>query len=153
MSGHALVVRGEVVHRVFVPDNLLFYQRWLDKHEGQRVEFTLEREQRIRSNPQLAYYWGVLIWECCQQLGLQPTESNKQDFHHHFLEHVAKPMLIDRMSRYVRKGVKLDRGPSTGEFTVEEMTEYIERCKDLAAMPPWNVHVPSIDQVKIKGPR
>lgn len=152
MSDYDILIRGEIVKRKFVPDNVVAYQTWLDKHDGKRVQFALSRERKKRSNAQLEYYWGALIWECCKVTGLVPTERNKQLFHETFLMRVAKPMIDILHSRALRQVVEVERVPSTGFFDASEMSEYIERCKDYAARE-WNVHVPDIDNVKLKGRR
>jgi hypothetical protein len=147
-ADYDLLIRGEIVKRKFIPDNIALYQRWLDKHDGKRVQFGLSKERKMRSNPQLAYYWGVLIVVCMAEHGVR-GERAKNQYHENFLINVAQPMLIDKLSRLVREDVKLAILPSTGGFTVEEMTDYIRRCQDYAHRE-WGVNVPDIDHVAIR---
>lgn len=145
-----ILIRGEIVKRKFVPDNVVLYQNWLDKHDGKRVQFALSRERKKRSNAQLEYYWGALIFECNKARGEEHIERNKEAIHGHFQRKVLLPYLVELESRSFRSDQELLTPVSTGALTSEQMTEYIERCKDYAARK-WNVHVPDINLVKLKG--
>jgi hypothetical protein len=147
-ADYDLLVRGEIVNRKFCPDNFILYQRWLDKHEGKRVQYGLSRERNERSNPQLAFYWGVLIVACMAEHGVR-GEKAKNQYHENFLIRIARPMLIDKLSRFIRADVSLEILPSTSGFSVEEMTEYITRCQDYAHRE-WGVNVPDIDHVALR---
>ena len=140
----SLIFDGVVKKGRFLPDDPDMLRNAFRSREGKRSRLTFGAVPRGRSIPQLKYYWGVLIEECVKWSGADPD-----DFHEEFLEQVMRPMLERKLFIGLPNGKRLQGRPTTTTLTLEEMTEYISRCKDYAYQE-WEVEVPDIDHVSMR---
>jgi len=92
--------------------------------EGSYVNVTLEKQKDRRSAEQNKYYWGCLVLPFYQFLkGIGEVEiADKEEAHELLkLKCNGKTVTIDgKQERYAK---------STAELSVDEFSEYIERCE------------------------
>jgi hypothetical protein len=63
--------------KLFIDKNKLFRQHLLNYPTGKRVEVTVEKLSRTRTNNQNRYYWGVIIKEIAQHTGHDPEQVHE----------------------------------------------------------------------------
>lgn len=147
---HAHVFRGEIFKGAFIPDDYARYTHALERHEGKRVELTLGKEKRDRSDSQLAYYWKIVIRTVAIELfGDEYDADAEDDIHAELLREVLVNMLPDRFVRKTKKGWVASR-PSTGQLSLEEMSAYIDRAKDYV-LREWGISLPERQDVRFKN--
>ena len=96
----------------------------LARHRNRAVWVTIVRQQHLRSPNQSRYYWGVV----CRDIADHCGES--RDSIHVYL----KAMHLPTRKIELLDGQKLEGLPATTTtLTVEEFSEYIERCRTWAA--------------------
>lgn len=69
---YGIVKQGKIKH-----DTLERYLVYLSSFEGQRIEFTLQKERHARTLSQNAYYWGVVIEILGQHFGYENDEMHE----------------------------------------------------------------------------
>lgn len=100
------------------------------KERGVSVVLTVEEFKAKRSNPQNAYYWGVVIdlmRRGLRDLGWEPKMCGADAVHEMFKREF---LTVDE---HVKDGVFLKRTRSTTELDRVEFSEYLEHCKRFAA--------------------
>lgn len=119
-----------------------FKQEVGEKFKGQRIEITIRKKKKHRSNEQNRYYWGVVvphILDAFIELGNDLQEGNPEHLQliHDFLKRRCLP------ARQVcdAHGVEVELTPSTTDLSTTEMMEYIERVC-LFAAESLNVAIP-----------
>lgn len=119
-----------------------FKQEIGEKFKGQRIEITIRKKKKHRSNEQNRYYWGVVvpyILDAFIELGNDLQEGNPEHLQliHDFLKRRCLP------ARQVcdAHGVEVELTPSTADLSTTEMMEYIERVC-LFAAESLNVAIP-----------
>lgn len=90
-----------------------------------RVIVTVKKLYRKRSNPQNAYYWGVVINEFC--LGFNDTQGEDcepEDAHYFLKQQFNYKEIYDK-----KTGEVLKIGKTTTNSTTIEFEEYLESCR------------------------
>jgi len=142
--------RGELHSRRFIPDDWPRYSRVLDHLEGKRVELIVGKEPRQRSDSQLAYYWAAVIRTVAlETAGDEYDKDVEADIHDHLLREVLVPMMPERFLRASKRGRAIRSRPSTGVLSLEEMAEYVGRCKDYV-LREWGIQIPEIEHVSLR---
>lgn len=141
---HTLKFDGAVKGGRFIPEDSQRFKKALMSREGKASQLTLGPIPRGRSDPQLRFYWGVLIDACRLATGAEPD-----DFHEEFKEKVLRPFLERRTWKALPNGKHLLGRPSTGALSLDEMTTYIGLCRDYA-YGEWDVEVEDIDHVSMR---
>ena len=96
----------------------------LARHRGRSVWVTVVRQQHLRSPNQSRYYWGVVVRDIADHCG------EARETMHEYLKALHLPTreieLLD--------GQKVSGLPATTtSLTVEQFSEYVERCRTWAA--------------------
>lgn len=100
---------------------------------GKEIEVTFKHIRRMKTNPQLAYYWGVVIPYILQgfnEAGNQmPDNRGSRELIHSFLKRRFLPMLnlVDS------NGEVHQVETSLADALKGDMGEYIDRCIHFAA--------------------
>jgi hypothetical protein len=147
MSNDAAFV-GKVVDHKFVPDDLERWRRTLRSREGKRTRITVGAERKHRSNTQLDYYWAAIVRPFAQWCG-EMTAAGEQAVHESLLREVMVPMLPQRFLIPTPSGEPLQGPGSTKVLTVDEMNEYIAKCR-LWIFERFGFTTPDIDHVFIR---
>jgi hypothetical protein len=92
----------------------------LAKLEGKRVAVRVTRQSQTRSLSQNAWYWGCVIPLLAEACGYEPEEM------HDALKH---QFLRDRENE--KAGLVLVK--SSADLNTAEFTDYVEKCRRLAA--------------------
>ena len=93
--------------------------------EGKDILLTIQLKRKVRSNPQNAYYWGVIV-ECWKHL-LKETQGEiySKDETHEFLKvNFNYQEVVDEQTGVVLRTVK-----STTANSTTEMEEYHLKCR------------------------
>lgn len=96
---------------------------------GKRVTIVLKQYRKIRSNPQNAYYWSVVIPAIVDMFRESGNDADSDDVHE-FLK-----MRVGKLAQaYVLPGDKVLRAlGSTTKLTTMEFEIYLEKCRAFAA--------------------
>src|SRR5574343_920409 len=99
------------------------WRRAVARNRGYQVWVTVTRQQHLRSMSQSRYYWGVVCRDVADYVG-----ESREDTHQ-----LLKAMHLPKRTVELLEGQKLEMPGTTTTLTVEEMSEYIERCRVWAA--------------------
>lgn len=124
---NAFVKKGKVIF-----DHHEQWAGYLFTLEGRYVHVTIKKRQKKRSNPQNAFYWGVVIHLLCETTGYGDNEM-------HFA--LKMMFLLDR-SR------KIPTVKSTAVLTTVEFEEYLEKIRVWSAQE-LNCIIPLPNEVSI----
>lgn len=105
----------------------------LEKWHGRHVTVTVERYVKSKSNPQLAYYFGLVVPAWSDYTGYEEDEMHAE---------LKKAYLPRRRDFAKLTGEIVDDIPSLAELTVEEMSRFLDRVVREAAL----------QGIKIPGP-
>lgn len=91
-----------------------------------RVKVTVEKLYRKRTDPQNAYYWGVIVNECAEGYYEMCGEPLTKDEAHELLKFRCNGReLVNE-----KTGETLTVGASTAELSTVQMMEYWDRCRE-----------------------
>ena len=85
--------------------------------DGDAIEMTIKKHRHTRTNPQLRYYFGVVVKMLSEELGYHVDEM------HELLKHMFNPKMIDV------KGYCVELGGSTGDLKTNEMEDYMAKIR------------------------
>jgi hypothetical protein len=96
------------------------FRKYLRTLKGKRIQLTVERMKRTRSNNQNAYYWGVVVAEIEKHTGHDPEQI------HGLLKQMFSPKW-----HYPNGGSLKTLGipTSTTRLDTLQFVEYTERCR------------------------
>lgn len=100
---------------------------------GKEIEFQVKRIQRMKTNPQLGYYFGVVVEYILQ--GMQdagnnlPSTKQSRELVHRFL----KRRFLEPKRLADANGEIMEFDPSLAEQTKEAASVYIDECIRFAA--------------------
>jgi hypothetical protein len=107
----------------------------LEKWHGKHVTVTVERFVKSKSNPQLAYYFGVVVPLWSEHSGYEEDEMHTE----------LKKAYLPRRREFAKlTGELVDDIPSLAEITVEEMSRFLDRVVKEAALQ--GVRIPSPEE-------
>lgn len=96
---------------------------------GKEIEVSFSQKKKPRSNPQNAYYWGVVIDLICQAMNEAGDLVKPQEVHEFLKHRFLKIQKID-----IETGELLyEYSRSTTDLSTFEFSEYVERCVQFAA--------------------
>lgn len=112
------------------------FLQWKRLNTSKRITLTIKVHYKRRSNPQNAYYWGViipLVTEGINHFGnaFTPEET------HEFLKAKFNSRQVE-----VIDGHYLDMPQSTSKMDTREFMDFIERIQQFASMM-LNIYIPS----------
>jgi len=102
--------------------------------DGDMIAMTIGKDKKYRSNPQLRYYFAVLVKYLSEHLGYHVDEM------HDILKHLFNPKLIDK------NGICVEIGGSTGDLKTDEMEDYLSRIR-MWASADLNLYIPLPNEV------
>ena len=85
--------------------------------DGDLISMTIAKHRKFRTDPQLKYYFGVVVKVLSDELGYHVDEM------HELLKHMFNPKMIDV------KGYCVELGGSTGDLKTNEMEDYMSRIR------------------------
>ncbi len=129
---HGCITNGE-----FVVDDFQIEQRdaYLTGLEGLKVEEIIQRPEESKTNPQLAYFHGVVC-----EIASEASGYTKEE--------VKGLLKGEFLTRYVTgpRGNQIAWVPSLEGMKKHEMSEFIENCIILIAKH-WHAVVPPPDEI------
>lgn len=114
--------------------------RGLGSLEGKKVEVTVQKLRKRRSNPQNAFYWAVVVeyfWQGLRDLG---HEVSKDDAHE-----ILKLKFLKTHVMNDDTGEVIEFTKSTSALTTSEFMDFIAQCQQYA-METCNVNIPDPNQ-------
>lgn len=95
----------------------LRFKELLERFEGKKIIFGLDKQKDLRTVSQNKYYWGVLIDGVAQETGQDP-----ESIHDHLKDKFLRiPMEINGKRYYKVK--------STSSLSTNEFIDYVENCR------------------------
>lgn len=91
--------------------------------EGKDIELTIQRKRKVRSNPQNAYYWGVVL--PLVQNGLIDATGETRDLNSIHYQILLPLLSIDREILNLSTGEVINEKITSSEMTTTEFSEYI----------------------------
>ena len=125
---HGLVQQGKVKF-----DSPTKYAVYLSSLEGKRVEFTLLKERRNRSNQQNKLYWAVVVEILAEYFGYTAEELHSE------LKLKFNPI-------HSKLDPEAMIGGSTTKLSTLEFIEYMDKIKRWAALE-YNIYIPDANEV------
>jgi hypothetical protein len=114
-------------------------QEHIRKLEGKEVEVIIKKHRKLRTDPQMAYYWGVVVKLLSEYTGYEAEEM------HEILKDQFAPLKEVKLG----KEVKMIHGCTHDLFTDNFFTDYIERIQRWAAQE-LGVVIPDPPRVDIQ---
>lgn len=130
-------VKGGVLRR-----NRTTIKDAIKSFEGKDVTITIQLKRKTRSNPQNAYYWGVIV-ECWKHL-LKETQGeiySKEETHEFLKVNFNYQEVVNEQTGVVLRTVK-----STTANSTTEMEEYHLRCRQ-AAEQLFGFNIPEPNEI------
>jgi hypothetical protein len=91
--------------------------------EGKDIEITIQRKRKVRSNPQNAYYWGVVL--PLVQSGLIDATGETRDLNSIHYQILLPLLSINREIVNTDTGQVINEKITSSEMTTTEFSEYI----------------------------
>jgi len=111
-----------------------FYFRYLNSLNGKDIELIIRERNLVRTSPQNAYYWAVVVELIAEELGYDKEEA-----------HEALKF------KFLRKhSGKLPSVRSTTDLDTKEFEDYVEKIRRFAA-EELNINIPDPNQVEINA--
>jgi hypothetical protein len=98
----------------------------INSFEGEEIELTFKKHRKRRSNPQNAYYHGVIIILFCEAIRTEWGELWSRDKAHEFLK--GKFLFTERFCYETIETFKIPK--STTECTTMEFEDYLTQCRE-----------------------
>lgn len=121
--------RGKVVKGKFIPNNPTAFRLEFAKREGKDIDVSVNPHKKHRSNPQNAYYWGIVIDIISGATGFTPKESH---------DAMRVKFLTDMQG-------DLPRVKSTTELSTVEFMDYVAQIQQFGA-EYLEVYIPDPDE-------
>jgi hypothetical protein len=112
---------------IFHIQNKQRLQEWAKMNPGKQLMIRIDKRGSRRSNPQLRYYWGVVVETVRHGLINLGHELNKDEVHF-FLKERFNSVPVEN-----KKGEIIDIPGSTTQMTKTEFGEYIEKIARFSA--------------------
>lgn len=116
----------------FNPNSKLQFQKIFEALKGQRVELTVKKWHKTRSNNQNSYYWGVIVEMITFAINDLGNEFEKDTIHE-----LLRSMFLQTTNEIVNKESgevkQVTYIKSTTKLTTVEMEVYLEKCRVYAA--------------------
>jgi hypothetical protein len=113
---------GSIKNSHLEVDNPEQFQGYLLGLEGKRVQLKLEKEKKRVTVPQHRYYRGVVVIEISKHTGYTPDEVHE----------LMASMFLKKYMEAGGKRYTVIR--SSADLTTVEMKEFVESCKQFAAI-------------------
>jgi hypothetical protein len=105
--------------------------------EGKEIEIIFQKKKKTRSNPQNAYYFGVIVILMCEAVRTEWGELWPRDKAHEFLK--SQFLFTERWNEETGEVIKIPK--STTECTTTEFEDYLLKCRQF--LQDWfNVTAP-----------
>ena len=111
------------------------FRIWLDGLEGQEVQAIIRRPQRIRSQNENKYYWGIVV-----EMISNETGQDKETIHN-----VLKDLFLKE--RIFLKNKEYEVIKSTAELTTIQFEEFLRQCRQWASME-LGIYVPEPNEIE-----
>lgn len=129
-------VSGQVDHS----GNLVVTQRetlkaWLMKNRDKHIVLTIETKKKKRSNPQNAFYWGVVI---------PMVQKGMSDFGHRFTKDATHDFLKKQFNAKeieLIEGHYVDMPGSTTDLNITEFMDYLLKIQQFGS-DMLNIYIP-----------
>lgn len=111
------------------------WQNAVNSFEGQRVAVSIQKAKKKRSNPQNAFYWGVVI-PILKNAFIELGYLWNDDATHDFIKKVVAetdPETITEEVVFKSSGLIETRIKSTSELTTTEFCQYVETIQRWSA--------------------
>lgn len=143
---HFTIKEGEIINPSFTQalSRLIAYAKKNGKGD---YTLTIERKNKKRTNPQNAYYWGVVVPIIRDLLVSFGNEWIDNDYSHEYL----KEMFLEKSMIFLPINGELDKAAeislSTTKLTTEEFSQYIEKIKHWSA-EEFGIDIPDPETAK-----
>lgn len=119
--------QAKVVDKVLdmTPETTDAFFGYIATLDGRNVEIIVKEIERQRSNPQNAYYWGVVIKMIAEYSGYNATKADYERVHD-----TLRMMFLKRQDGFLNK----ERVLSTTELNTSEFEEYLAQIRQWAAI-------------------
>lgn len=97
-----------------------------DYFEGKEIEITIAKKRKIRSNPQNAYYHGVVVELLKQAIRKEWGEIWNSEKCHELLKN--RFLYFEKVNEETGEVIKLPK--STTECTTSEFEDYMVECRE-----------------------
>jgi hypothetical protein len=114
------------------------WRQYLNRNKGHDVWITVRRQTRLHSDNQRAYLHGVVVEMIAGEIGEGHDETWA----------LLKEKFCSRRRIELLSGKFLEMPPTTRDYTVEQMTELIERIRVWAATF-LGLSIPDPNQVEV----
>lgn len=94
--------------------------------EGKEIKITIERKRKVRSNPQNAYYYGVVVELLKQAIRKEWGEIWNSEKCHELLKN--RFLYFEKINEDTGEIIKLPK--STTECTTSEFEDYMTECRE-----------------------
>jgi len=111
----------------------------VSRNKGQDVWVTMIRQQHLHSVSQQRYYFGVVVDMIAEFIGETREETHE----------LLKSEHLPQREIELLEGTKLTMPPTTRNLSVEQYTEYIERCRRWAATF-LGLSIPDANELEVK---
>lgn len=91
--------------------------------EGKEIELTIQRKRKVRSNPQNAFYWGVVI--PIVQDGLKDATGEVRDLNSIHYQILLPLLAPQREIVNIETGEVITERLTSSEMTTTEFSEYV----------------------------
>lgn len=116
--------------------NVPAYKEWIRYNAGKGIVLSLKTKHKSRSNPQNAYYWGVIIPMVTDAINHLGNSFTKEETHE-FLKARFNFKQVE-----VIEGHYIDMPQSTSKLDTKEFMTYIENIQQFASVM-LNTYIPS----------
>lgn len=130
--------RGRIVNGLLCMENADEYQAYLSTLEGREVAVVVTRWTRTTSNPQYAYYYGVVLKLLSDHTGFTRDE----------MDDILKDMFLYEYAT-LPSGQLIRKKISKTVVTTKEFAEFIEEVKRWASIE-LGVVIPDPDEVEYR---
>jgi hypothetical protein len=95
------IFQGTITAGKLIFDSPVDVLAHLQSLEGKRVEVTVERQKRKRTNQQNRWYWGVVLQLISEHTGEDPENLHEALKAHFAPKHVVGNIVVPSASRYL----------------------------------------------------
>ena len=110
----------------------------LARHNGREVWVTVSRQQKLHSDNQRKYYFGVVVDMIAGYIGESREETHE----------LLKEKFLPKRKVELLDGQELEMPPSTRRLTVEEFTSFIEAVRVWASQF-LGLSIPDANEVEV----
>jgi len=138
------MVYGKVEGGKLIADDPAILQAAFRCHEGKRIEFQVKRFQKVRTESENKYYWGVVVFMVAEAMGYDPKMREDKDTVHGILKWECNFEM-----RVVGRGTdrkEIHAPLSTANISTLDFEAYLERCRRWASME-LNIYIPLPNEV------